>query len=227
MSTPTQPEPLWNATFIASMLGVAVGTASTIGTQYWITYKGIESPKIAIEEKKLSIESQKTELDFKKASIEAHKQVLALTPNLGATCSGSNIDPWTWRVNCTIKNSGTYHADVAIKAATIRLARDTSEKVYKSGQGFDITFANEKAYFRAPPQSSGDLWFYINFSKSEYKNGIFANDMVAMVDFKFETIGAITEFFSRQFPELKDQIAQISSNGIENHINLPGVKTTP
>lgn len=208
------------------MLGVVVGTATTIGTQYWITYKGIESPKIEIESKRLSIESQKTELDFKKASIEAHKQVLALTPNLSATCSGSNIDPWTWRVNCTIKNGGTYHADVAIKSATIRLARDTSEKLYKSGQGFDIAFANEKTFFRAPPQGTGDLWFYINFRKSDYKNGFFANDMVAMVEFRYETIDAITSFFSRQYPDLKDQITQIASNGMEHHIQLPGIQPT-
>ncbi|WP_339936468.1 hypothetical protein, partial [Undibacterium luofuense] len=77
------------------------------------------------------------------------------------------------------------------------------------------------------PQGAGDLWFYINFRKSDYKNGIFANDIVAIVNFRFETIGAITEFFFSQYPELKSQIAQISSNGIEHHIRLPGAQSNP
>ncbi|QAU34670.1 hypothetical protein EKL02_11010 [Janthinobacterium sp. 17J80-10] len=207
------------------MVGAIFGAAASIGTQYWITYKGIESPKIEIEKKKLNLESQKTELDFKKASIDAHKQILALTPNINANCSGSNIDPWVWRVSCSLKNNGIYHADVSINSASIRLARDTSEKVYKSGQGFNISFANEKKFFRAPPQSSGDLWFYINFSKSEYKSGFFANDMVALVNFRFETIDAITNFFITQFPDLNDQINQIGRNGIEHHIQLPPALT--
>ena len=173
MTTPTPPTPptspatapspppdrAWISAVIA-LLGVTIGTLLTIGAQYWISYKGIEQPKIELE-------AQKTALEMKKAAIEVHKQALLLTPNLEVNCWTKPVDRWSWKVSCTTKNNGQYHADVQLDNVKISLDSSSDEKVYESGNGFAIDYG--KKSYRATPGSSGDLWFYINFDRKKIK----------------------------------------------------------
>jgi hypothetical protein len=214
----------WTPTVIASFLGVLIGTVTTIGTQYWITFKGIEQPKIELEMKKVELESRKAEIDLKKSAIEAHKQASALTPNVSVTCNAENIDAWTWKVACNSKNNGVYHSDITLNSAQISLANDISEKLYTSGQGFDIEYPNNKQSFRATPGASGDLWFYVKFKKSLYKSGLYSANMIARIDFKFTTIVSATTYFLAQFPELKDAISQIGNGGYTIMTALPAAR---
>lgn len=199
---------------LGTLAGVVIGAAASVGTTYWITYEGIEKPKLALE-------SKKAELELRKAAIEVHKQALSLTPNIALNCIGTAINQWTWRVGCTAKNLGSYHADIAISDAKISLSSDIKEVLYESGRGFKVEYPNNKQGFRATPGVAGDLWFYISFDRAHYKSGVNRSDMVARVFFSFQTIQSASTYVVGQFPELKNIVGDIANYGYTAWVELP------
>lgn len=199
---------------IGTLVGVLIGSAVSVGTTYWITYQGVERPKFELE-------SKKAELDLRKTSIEIHKQALALTPNVGLSCSSNAIDPWKWKIICSAKNLGTYPADIAITDAKVTLSSDSKEVLYQSGDGFTIEDPNKKQSFRATPGVTGDLWFYIVFDRQRYKGGVNRSDLVARVMFSFQTIQTASNYVAGQFPELQGLIGDITKYGSTVWVQMP------
>lgn len=199
---------------LGTLAGVLIGTAASVGTTYWITFQGIEKPKIDLETKKV-------ELELRRAAVEAHKQALSLTPNVSLTCAAASMDPWTWKVSCNAKNNGSYHADIAISEARISLTSDINEVLYQSGSGFTIKFPNGKQSFRATPGANGDLWFYISFDRKQYMAGVNRADMVARVGFSFHTIASASAYVIGQFPDLKEVVNDIAKFSHVAWVDLP------
>jgi hypothetical protein len=195
-------------TALSTLAGVIIGAALTIGANYWITYKGIEEPKIELEKTKTAIES-------KKASIEAHKQALSLTPTVSTSCNSYPIDAWTLRVSCNSKNTGTYHAFVKISDVVLSVNTDTNETKYARGNGFTVAYPNNKDMFLLSPASDGDLWFYVKFDSQKYTSGVNAATLVSRVSVSYSTIDEAKNFVVAQFPELKDIVARVASRNTE------------
>lgn len=199
-----------HSSIIPAIAGVVVGSLLTIAAQYYITYQRIELPKI--------------ELEAKKAAIEAHKQALALTPSVSTSCNAKLLDGWTWKVMCTTKNSGSYHADVQVNDVRLTLDTDTKEELYESGRGFSVEYPNNKKSFRSAPGTEGNLWFYINFDKNIYKSPVQRNDIVAKVSFEYMTIESAQKYMVAQFPELKEIVGETSRRRSGIFIGLPSLE---
>jgi hypothetical protein len=210
----------WTPTVIGTLAGVVVGVASSVGTQYWITYEGIEKPKIELE-------NRKVDLEIRKVAIEANRQALALTPTITVTCDALNIDPWTWRVTCSAKNTGVYHADIKLQDAQVYLSTDTKEILYESGNGFSVEFPHKKQSFRALPGAVGDLWFYIKFDHDKYKSGVQRTDLIARVNFRYTTIASAQTYVLKQFPELGEMVQDAAQSGYSILVNLPQPVANP
>lgn len=197
----------WTLAVVTSLVSVLIGSAATIGAQHWITYQEIERPKM--------------ELEIKKVAIEAHKQASSLRPNIDVSCSAESIDEWTWKVDCSTKNSGAYHADVTLTGAELSLSTDTKECLYKSGNGFTVEFPNKKQTYRTAPGTTTNAWMYIKFDQAKYKEGMRREDLVARVVFKYNTISSAQAYFLKLFPDLADSIKDAANDGCIMHVDLP------
>lgn len=196
----------WTPAILSSIIGAIFGAASTILTSYWITYKGIELPKI--------------ELEAKKTSIEVHKLALSLSPNISVSCKSNRIDKWKWSVACASKNAGIYHANIFIETVQIVLGNDLKETLYEPGNSFTVDYPNNKKSYTATPNSEGNLRFNIYFNEKSYPNG-YNNLINARITFKYKTIDSATNYVLLQFPELSTFVNDISENGSIAHTYLP------
>lgn len=192
---PVAPPPKSGANAALSTVFVALITSAiAMGGQYLITYKNIEEPKIKIEEKK--------------AAIEAHKQALTLAPNITTLCKSNVVDPWSWRVVCSYKNTSTYAADIKFTDIKVSVLSDPTEVKYENG--FAIEHPNGMRSFRSSPGSERYMWFYLRFDKKIYPDGIQKNYLYARITHGFETIKSAQTYITGQFPELNGIILDIA-----------------
>lgn len=189
---------------VASLGGVLLGGL----LQYFVTYKSIERPKLALEQSRVDLER-------KRASLEGHKLAMSLTPLVDTRCSASPMpDSITFRIDCSFKNSGFHHVQIAISDIALRQLSDTSETLYPPGTGgYLVHHPNKKKSFQAPPGVEGDLWFYVVFDKQRYPQGVAANQIEVRVGCKFQTPQSVQQYVIEQFPELKAIVEDASTRG--------------
>lgn len=183
------------ASVLSGLISGLIASVVTVVVTYEITFKRIEQPKLILENKKVAI--------------EANKQILLLIPNVMTKCRAQSIDRFTLKIACNNKNLGQYHVGVKINDK-IQLANknDISEKRYNGG--FDISFPDEKNSYILPPNSEGDLWFYIKFNKKKYPNGLVFDDTISLVDFDYLTYESARSFITQQFPETQSMALNLS-----------------
>ncbi len=182
--------------FLSGLVGVIIGTLA----QYVISYHFIEKPKIQLENQKVAIEAQ--------------RQVLSQVPMIESQCENTRIDNWTWQVICKSKNKGLYPVMVGISNVSMHLAFDQKAKLYEGGNGFAVDYPNQKKSFMATANTpGGDLQFFMRFDKKHYPSRIDGNQVVVRVSFSYKTIESVANYISKNFPEAKDMLNDLSNTG--------------
>lgn len=192
---------------LLALIGVLAGSLLTLAGLYFVTYELIERPKI--------------ELEQKKAEIEAVKQAQSLTPNVTHTCDPTPIDAWSWKLSCRTHNAGQFTTEISISEILVSVLSDPKEPQYTEGQGFTVTYPNNKKLYWLPPASDGLLRAYIQFDKTRYPNGIQRTDLEARVGFTHKTVKPVQDFILNKFPSLTELVESTASGGISMRAQLP------
>ncbi|MGM9515959.1 hypothetical protein ACS5PK_17045 [Roseateles sp. DB2] len=174
-------------------------TASAIGAyvQYAITLRQVEMPKLALESRK--------------AQLDAHRQILALSPNMNTQCSASRWNDWAWRIQCDTKSSGMYPAWVHLKSVMLMEAFDARRQSFKEGEGFDIYYPQGKKEFLATPGSDGYLEFFVTFRKQAYPKGIVVDGLAVQPTFVYSVVESAKNALALTFPEQSTLISEVAT----------------
>lgn len=184
-------------------------TASLIGVaaQYFIAYKLIEEPKIALEKNKVAIEAQ--------------KQSASLIPIFSADCSAKVIDSWSWHLQCSNKSSGQYSARVTIDGVDLVPATNRDSVIYTEQSGFSVSYAENRKGYIAFPSSTGYLDLYITLDKKKIPNGLTRKDLVARVGFKYSTTDSAKKPYLKAFPEMEEAVEEMATRLVRVYTHLP------
>jgi len=185
--------------FISLVGGTVAGAIALVGN-YAITYATIERPKIALE---------------------ALKQAQLLTPAASTNCFSARDDKWTWRIECSTTSTSTYPILVEVGEAVIHIAGDRKETDYEQGKSFTVMHPKQKKGYKALPGSKGSLWFYIEFSKAEFPDGVARKDLVAWVNFRYSALDTTRDHVATVYPDIKPVLDDVTSSGETLLIDLP------
>ena len=171
-----------------------IGVIASVGVSYWVTYEKIEKPKIEME-------TQKNRL----AGVQIIQE---LRPSASVKCDSLQLEHGiSWRIVCTVTNTGKYLSAFSIAEITAAAIDDKLQKIFKENDwSFKWLKSKEKGAVKLKPGESNDFSEVIEFDKSKFPNGVNGDRVKARISFDHSAWDELVTHMKLIFPEFQDLI---------------------
>lgn len=189
------------------VIAVITVMGSVLGS-YWVTYQQIEKPKIAMETQKNDIAGLQIVQDMR--------------PSAEVRCGAVELNPLrSWRISCSVKNTGKYLSSFSLDAITAGLITDKRQRDFSPQDGgFEWIRPLSDGVVSLKPGDTSEFSGVIEFDNKKYVNGVNGEEVVVRVLVSYRVSSLIVDHMKLIFPDFMDLIGHCESAGITTYIVL-------